>query len=259
VLKVNFDVADFVKDLTDIQLKQMPFAVSQALNDSMFDIRQAWMTQIGTVFDRPTPLTINAVLYTKSTKDNLVAQVYIRNEVAGGTSPAQYLQAEVAGGQRLAKPFENRLRNAGLLDSSEYIVPAKGFPLDQFGNIPATTQRTILSDLQALNDPQGNSTSASRAARLRRKNVGKNSTYFESAPVLSASQGKHQPLPRGIYQKTRSGSGSKIRMVMAIVKTAPRYNKRFDASALAQQTFDAVFEGHFTTRLNLAVLGQRRV
>lgn len=251
--KLEYDDRALIASLSDLEKKQLPFATMLALNDAMFDVREAWKAAMPQVFDSPTPFTQNAVLFKKATKDNLVAEVFLRNEMGDGTPPSRYLLKQSEGGAREEKPFEHLLRMAGILGADEFVVPARGFPLDAFGNVPGGIQNAILSDLQASRDPASRSTAESRARRSRKKDVGKRAVYFESAPALSASQGKKQHLPRAIYQRTRFGSGSAIRMVFIIVKGAPRYRVRFDARKLAQDAFAASFPGRFRARLANAV------
>lgn len=244
----QIDAKAFIEGMSLLEQKQFPFAAANATNDAMFDVREEWQRTIGSVFDRPTPLTLNAVLYKKATKQNIVADVFLRNEVASGTPPSRYLERQVTGGARSQKPFEFHLRRAGILAADEFVVPARGFPLDAFGNVPKGIATAILSDLQANPDPLSNSNAASRGKRSRRKAIGKRAVYFLSSPKLEATQGRKSHLPRGIFQRTAFSRGSAVRMVFAIV-SQPRYTKRFDAYALAKEIFHRQFPIRFKTRM----------
>src|SRR6185369_2436671 len=134
MFKVDIDANRLLATLSSLEREQFPFACMLAINDSMFDVRHAWDQGVVEAFDRPTPLTRKAVLYKKATKQDLTAEVFIRDEVANGTPPSRYLFHEVTGGAREEKPFEQILREAGVLGANEFIVPAKGFPLNEFGN-----------------------------------------------------------------------------------------------------------------------------
>lgn len=265
MFKLTIDDRALIANLSDLEKTQLPFATMLALNDAMFAVRDEWIQQIGTVFDQPNALTRGAVFYRKATKQNLVADVYLggssepglRQNVGNGTNPSQYLLPQVQGGAREEKPFEHLLRQAGILGTDEFVVPARGFPLDAFGNVPASTVATILSDLSAQRDPAANATAASKAKRARRKDVGKRAVYFESAPGFSASQGRRQHLPRAIFQRTKFTSGSAIRMAFIIVKGAPRYRVRFDHEAFAAKVFHAAFPKAFKIRLAKAVATAR--
>lgn len=251
--RLQYDDKALVRNLSDLERKQLPFATMLALNDAMFGVVNAWKEAIPQVFDRPTPFTLNSVLYKKATKDRLYAEVWLRDEIRDGTPPARYLHREATGGAREEKPLEHLLRQAGVLTSDEFIVPARGFPLDQFGNVPGAVARNILADLQASRDEKDRSTAESRGKRARRRDIGKRAVYFESVPTRGRSHGRKQHLPRAIFQRTATGFGSSIRMAFVIVKGPPRYRQRFDAQRFAQKAFSEAFPRAFHTRLRNAV------
>jgi hypothetical protein len=246
MFKIDIDPTKLIERCSDLEKKQLPFATMLAINDAMFDVREGWKKEITTVFDRPTPLTINAVLYKKATLQNLTAEVFLRDEATKGTPPSRYLIEQVEGDDRAEKPFEFLLRNAGIIGGNEFVVPARNFPLDAFGNVPGGVLTAILSDLQGSRDAKANSTAESRRRRSRRKNVEKAHVYFYD-------RGDRGKLPRGIYQRQGTRAGSGIRMVLAIVEGAPRYSKRFDAYAIASRIFNASFPIRFDERLAFAV------
>jgi len=62
MFKVGIDTKGMIERLSDLEKKQFPFAAMLAINDAMFDTREGWRTAIASVFDRPTQLTLNAVL-----------------------------------------------------------------------------------------------------------------------------------------------------------------------------------------------------
>ena len=70
LFKVEFDVKALSARFSDIEKRQIPFALANALNDTAFNVRTGWARQIDTVFDRPVPLTRNAVLFTKATSSS---------------------------------------------------------------------------------------------------------------------------------------------------------------------------------------------
>jgi hypothetical protein len=253
--KLEYDDRPLIRMLSELEKKQLPFATMQALNDSMFAVRDAWKNALPQVFEQPTPFTLNAVLFNKATKQNLVAEVFLRDELRDGTPPARYLETQAKGGARDEKPIEHLLRRAGVLGGDEFLVPARGFPTDAYGNIPGGIQNAILSDLQASRDPLNRSTAESRARRARKKDVSKRGVYFMSGGASGGRRSAH--LPKAIFQRTAFGAGSSIRMVFIVVKSAPRYRKRFDGEALARATFAATFPDRFRERLRVAVLNAR--
>src|SRR5690606_17275008 len=109
--------------------------------------RETWKRTAQRVFDRPTRITVNSVLYAKATKDRLYADVFIRDEASGGTPPARYLLPEVEGGARRLKPFERLLQAQGVMPAGMFAVPGKGAQLDAFGNVPPSQVNQMLSQL----------------------------------------------------------------------------------------------------------------
>lgn len=257
MFRTTFDIAGFVRDLSDVEKRQFPYALMRALNDTAFQTRQAWGEEMDRVFDRPTRFTRNAVLYKKATKENFEAEVFIRDEALKGTPPVKYLYWQAEGGQRRQKASERLLQRAGVLSSGEYVVPGRGVQLDAYGNVPTRMLSAILSDVQARRDPQQRSTPQSRKRRSRRKDIGKREVFFYShGPSGDRGDGRPQHLPRGIYGRTRTGFGSSIRQVLHIVSSA-RYRKRYPVYALAQRLFDQRFERNLDSWLTIATAGRR--
>lgn len=254
MFRTTFDIAGFVRDLSDIEKRQFPYALMRALNDTAYQTRQAWGEEMDRVFDRPTRFTRNAVLYKKATKENFEAEVFIRDHALKGTPPARYLYQQAEGGQRAQKPSERLLQRAGVLGSGEYIVPGRGVQLDAYGNVPARLMNAVLSDLQARRDPQQRSTPQSRKRRSRRKDITKSAVYFYSyGPSGNRGDGRPQHLPRGIYSRQREIG---VRPILHIVSSAV-YRKRYPVYELAQRLFDERFEERLNAWLVIASAGRR--
>jgi hypothetical protein len=236
----------FSRRLSDLEAKQLPFATMQAINATAFDTRQGWARAMPEVFDRPTALTLGAVLYTKANRQTMRAQVYIRDEAFKGNAPAKYLLAQVDGGQRRRKAFENRLAAAGILPAGMYAVPGKGAKLDAHGNLPGGQIQAILSQLRAQFDTANNQTEASAGRRRRRAiKLGQRAgDYF--VPRRTSR------LTRGVYQRITTGFGSAVRTVLYFTPKAT-YRKRYRIVNLAQEIFDQRFPLNFEIHLERAV------
>jgi hypothetical protein len=91
---------------TDTMTKQLPFAISQALNSTAFDARSALNGATRQYFDRPNRFTQSAFLAAKSTKRTLEATVYANDQQ--GRDRARYLRFGIAGGTRPQKGFERK-------------------------------------------------------------------------------------------------------------------------------------------------------
>ena len=91
---------------TDQMTKQLPFAISQALNSTAFDARVAINSSTRQYFDKPNRFTQSAFLAAKSTKRTLEATVYANDQQ--GRDRARYLRFGIAGGTRPQKGFERK-------------------------------------------------------------------------------------------------------------------------------------------------------
>jgi hypothetical protein len=235
------------RSFTALERQQLPFAAMQAANATAWEIRQRWAEIMPRVFDRPTPLTMRAVVYEKATKSKPYAVVKIRDEAFKGTPPAKYLQAQVYGGSRATKAFEKRLQAAGLMPAGMQAVPGRGAQLDAFGNIAGSQMNKILSQLGARFDPLQNETAESRARRQRReaKRGDRRGDYFA---VPKQSKG----LRPGIYQRVRTGFGSAVRIIMAFVRPAT-YKARYPIFQLAERMYAQIFKFQLERELAKAV------
>lgn len=259
MFKTEFVIDDFKIAMTDIERRHLPFAVAGALNDTMFEVRQRWQEEIPRVFDRPTPIIRNAVLYRKATKDRLVAEVFIRDEASKTSwTPAHTLQPEVEGGERRQKAFERKLQNHPR--ARKYYVPGKSMPRDQFGNLPRGIYNKVLSQLGVAENVLGfdaNETSEARARRLKRERSTRSKRRGGSYFILAKRRGK---LRAGvIYERIVTGFGTAVRTVLYPLDRAPVYRPRFNATRFAREVYLDRFPHNFITRMRLAVAGIRIV
>lgn len=97
MISFELDFRAFERALTDFEKQQLPFAASQALNDTARDIKRAWEGEIERRIDRPTPFTKRSVFIQRSTKRNLTAVVGIKD------IQAEYLRWQVRGGVQSAR------------------------------------------------------------------------------------------------------------------------------------------------------------
>lgn len=254
----------FDRQFTELEQKQLPFAARQAVNQTAFGIREAWKRQAAKVFDRPTPFTVNAILYRKAgavgggrdvmggvahrATGNATAEVYIRDEAFKGTPPSKYLLPQVEGGGRRHKGLERLLQARGVLPAGMFAVPGRGVKLNQYGNVPSGQVRQILSQLGAGMDAGyvSNESAALRARRERRqKRRGGGGRYF----ALTTRRGRLVP---GIYERILTGFGSAVRSIFVFTK-APTYRPRYDIYEYARREWNRLMPFHFNRELAKAV------
>lgn len=111
MISIDLDTRPLEAALTEVERNQLPFALSQALNDTANDVKRAWEATIERQLDRPTPFTRRSVFVQRSNKRRLEAIVgikdiqaeYLRWQVRGGTQPSRRQAIPIAVKQRRNK------------------------------------------------------------------------------------------------------------------------------------------------------------
>lgn len=107
------NVQQVLKQLSGKLERQVPFAMSKALNDTAFDVQRHLSSETETYLENPTPFTKRAFGVRKASKRNPRAQIFIRD------AQAEYLKYQIEGGVR-----EDNLQPVNIR-------------LNKFGNIPS--------------------------------------------------------------------------------------------------------------------------
>lgn len=196
-------------------------AIADALNHTANQVRQQLQAEMASVFDRPTPFTINAVRIFNATPKRQEAVVWVKDDKdnnSKGQAPEDWVAPQVFGGQRATKKSEELLRGRGILPPGKFIVPGKGARLDAYGNISRGHLVQILSGLKLLNR-DGYTADASKQWRSFRK--GHERAFF----VIR--RGK---TPIGIAERR----GKRMEVVLAFVDQ-PNYSRRLDFHGVAER------------------------
>lgn len=219
-LQVRSNIDDIRRMFDDVQQRQVPFATVMAMTQTAKDVAWAEIGVMQRVFDNPTPYTLNALQVKPATKSKLIASVEFKE--FGGTPAKRFLNPEVYGGPRSQKSHEKQI--AGLLKGYSYLVPARGVTLNQFGNVPGSTLRRVISQLRVSPNPDANATGSKRSKRSRRAQV-----FFVNKKGNMVMQRR----------------GKEISPFLIGVRT-PSYSKRFPfhetAEAVVQDRFAINFE-----------------
>jgi len=156
---------------TDAMTKQLPFSISQALNATGFDARNALNGATRQYFDKPTKFIQRTFLVNKSNKRNLVVEVFPDRK------RKPYIGRNITGGTRGQKPFELRFQSltTGTLPTGNALVPAAQ-RRNAYGNVSLANIRKISQQVAT---------------------TGPNSVFI-GRPT---GQGR----PPGVYQRTRGG------------------------------------------------------
>lgn len=221
-----------LEDFAEKHKRQIPFALSKAMNQVAFSTKKAWGDEAKRAFDRPTRTTINAgYVYKKAFKKKLVTVYGLKDFMPKGTAPDTYLLAQIEGGGRRDKRSEKQLKMKGLLAPTDQLVVLPAIQ-NSFGNVTKGKMTKILSDLQSFNEMGFN------------MNAQTNKKYF--AVTMRGDRGKLHP---GIWE--RMGK-NKIRPVILFVKAPMNYRKRFDYYGVAKKVLDSELNDRFKVNLLLA-------
>ena len=156
---------------TDQMTKQLPFAISQALNSTGFDIRSSLKGASRQYFDNPTPFIQNAWRVDKSSKRSLVVTIFPE------AKREPYLRANITGGKRGTKPFE-----AKFLGQASSAIPSNS------KLIPAAIRRNAAGNV---------SLSALKRIQQQIGQPGRNGVFVGTPPGTQRPPGVYQRMARG--------------------------------------------------------------
>lgn len=204
---------------------QFRFAAAVALTRTAKDAERALYSEMGRVWNAPTPFSLRSLFTKPATKADLTASVEIKDQFPSKAmlSPDETYRHQYEGGRRRRKASELWFERAGLISSSESLAPSAGIRLDAYGNISRGMLMQIISQLRLGLDPY-QWKSKSRRSTANRKRSGE---FFWS-------RGGH--LSRGVWM--RRGRG-----VIQVLKPVPHhtYSVRMDMDRISTAVFDAKF------------------
>jgi hypothetical protein len=235
-------LADNLSELTEIELKQIPYATQEALNATAELIKSRLEDEVRSVFDRPTPYTVNSlrIIYASKKKGIFEARVWMKDEADGAAPATRWLTPEVYGGPRPDKRAESLLRARGILPQGRFVAPGAGMKLDSYGNIGRGQLQKILSGLGAQGDRHQNSTDSIRSrANLRR--------YF----IM-----KRGSEPIGIAERTGTKRGQ-VQILIAFI-SKPGYAKALDFFGIGERVADEQLPIQFAKAFERAMATRRR-
>lgn len=216
------DLDDALAALQKLGAGLAPRALADALNHSANQARQALRAEMESVFDRPTPWTLNSIRVLQAKPSaSPEAAVWVQ-DVSGGKNPfsaEDYLLPQVDGGERFTRRSEKYLRESGILPAGRFVVPGEGARLDAYGNIQRGQMMQILSGLKAMK-LSGSDNAATDSKRSLRKG--------HAAAFFVMKRGK---TPIGIAERR----GKNLSMVLAFVRQ-PQYRERFKFHDVVRRT-----------------------
>lgn len=210
-IKLTADTARLNRRLSNMIARQIPFAVSRALNQTAKDLIAANKKDMQMRFDRPTNFTLNAFFFMYAKKGDTSVTIRRKSMQAG----KHYLEVQESGGQRKMKGFErNFMYNLAYSGPISYITPTDKTPILSNGNMSMGFLRKVESQLRTASDP---------AMRMNtqkpRKRKARGKQYFVPDITHPLGQGRSA----GVYERTPAGN---VKKVLNFVTSTPQYTKR---------------------------------
>lgn len=225
-LSFEDNLNEVLRQISDFERGQLPFAISKALNDTASTLRKELEGELDSVFDRPTPWIRRSPFMEPSTKSSLAAMVGIRDQGLRVT-PAHYLQEHFEGGTRDNKPMEKAMRAAGILPAGWLVVPGDGVKKDGHGNVSKATIARVIRELK------GGGRRQTKAGTFR---------LFVVKPGETNRRLRH--LAPGIWSTSKVGDQTNITPVFLFVSRAS-YRKTLDLPQLGRKVVARDFGRNF--------------
>lgn len=234
---MEFDIrstgSEVIRQFDDLQKRKLPQARVIAADRTGRYVYGALRSEMGEVFDRPTPWALGGLRYKAPSLHSPIVNIWLEEAPDKGIPAAKFLSAEITGGPRGVKRFERALQQKGLMPAGSVAVPGAQAPLDAYGNVPASFIVRMLSDLQAFGE-QGY-----RANRKGLRKGARKSNYF-----FVPAKGSH--LKPGVYWHMPGG----LLGVVFIFVSRAAYRSRYDFYGVGQRAYQRVAGRFMTEALN---------
>lgn len=201
---------------------RVPEAAARAINRVLGYIRTGERAEMGRVFHKPIPYTLNSVWVDKASPTSLSGTVGFKTKAGRAVPPSKWMRPQVIGGGRALKRSEIRL--GGL-----YAYPGAAAPLDNYDNIPAGEYTRIIQRLG--NNAGMPATRMSDAARAKARRAGKLTRDDREYWIKHDRAGR----PVGVWRLLGPG---KVGPVLWFGR-APTYTPLLDFLGVANRILDA--------------------
>jgi len=220
MLTIEIKGLEEVKKSLGNMARQLPYATAIALNKTAKAVQKELTAEMSRTFDRPTPFIKKSLYIRPASKQNLIAEVGVKDEAT------KILVHQIYGGQRVMKRSEKWLRH--------YWTLGAGARLNQYGNISPGQITQILSVTKTHPDPYSWTTKRSR--KRNKKLPG----YFIIRKGLT-KRGLHP----GVWQRV----GKKSVKPVLIFGREPHYRPRYKFFEVAIHTVRKEWNGLFNEAL----------
>ena len=235
--KFKSNVADVNKRMSNMVARQMPFAVSKALNETAKTLVAKNKQDMRLAFDNATPFTLNAFYFRYARKyENSVT--IRRKDMQRGR---HYLEVQEDGGRRPNTASETNFKmNLAWPGQVNYITPTRATPRLKNGAISRGFMNQVMSQLQVQRDKAANTPSSRKSA----------SKYF----VPSIDHPLGQGIRAGVYMRTPAGNAKKM---LNFTTRTPIYRKKTQFSVKMNAYGRAVYPKKMKAALKFAMATAR--
>lgn len=251
-MQVNFDLDPVIDRLNTLEKVQVPFAASLAINTLAKNARKHLRAEMTRTFNNPVPNTLNSIYMKSSTKNNLRAELGIKDFNPKGNAAADYLLPQIEGGPAYSTRFQKSLRIKGILAPGEYAIPTQSdfLRMNQYGNVLPSEHTKALYDLEAFRD--SSAFTYRSQARKRRKSQ----RFFVRTTAEHKRQGgKFYP---GIYfTKSVTGSDKNMESAAWWFSKVPSYAPKYPFGQLGADFVNRNAERVFKSALSRAIASAR--
>jgi hypothetical protein len=233
LITIEVDTRRIAAALDALASRQLPYAASRALNDTVKDAKDRVTRELPAIFDRPTPFTRTSIATLSANRTSLAATVLVKD------TQAKYLKHEEIGGTRT--PAENTRKASQAL-----VLPGRELKLDAFGNIPSGAVARLKQEItrvgrRARRDAARAAFKGMAASSQRNTGI----AYFKGAGPKGG--------PGGFFRRL---AGHKLVRLTGF-EGATRYRPRFGFQARVAATVRSTFPDHMARRLLEAVTTAR--
>lgn len=225
-MKVKFDANPMVKRLDALKAVQVPFAASLAINRLAKGAKKAQQQGMRDEFSNPVPFTLNSIYIKSSTKQNLYAEVGLREFAVKGNPASKYLLPQIQGGPAYATRFQKALRAKGILAPNEFAIPTQSdyLKLNRYGNVRPSQYTEILYGLRAFRD--------SSAFVYRKEARRKKSVEYVARTTASYNNDDRRRFYPGIYINKQKAIEQKESALFWIQGRAPMFQGKYDFTGI---------------------------
>lgn len=259
-MQITVTPSEVRSQFAQLTQRELPSAYRNLVNDVAFDLRGRVVEEMRRVFDRPKPQTLKLPrVKRKATAQNPVAELWVTDfgGVVDRKDISRAIPPHVTGepDTRPHKGMEEWLIRSGRMTRGEWLMPSRFLKLDQYGNVPGAVAAKMLADVGVYGglasgfEGDTRTYDRYRSAGRRRKLVrGKRLTYWWLEVETAGKAGK----VKGIWRKV----GNDLVPQMVVVRTRPRYAKRFRLAEMSR-LYLAQRLGHHAGRVFAQTVARR--